>query len=467
MDLIWSQLNEDDDLLKSNWISSGEPIEHLASTKNYLIELTLKAMRDFHRGRSPQREVEDLITDTHFLLSKGLRSEAKTTLIKAKGKAVKHELHSSAIQIDSIIRGVTTMLNSKNPETIIASLNRSTAEYIELIHRVTTLHCLYYETFLWRRNRAAFRENESQNLAKIEIHPLLDPSRDFPDFLSQFHRYRILDNILALKGLNHEAWHMQNNLLKLWKQYPHMILSNSAQYLNCLVNYLAASHATGNYKSIPPTISLLRETIPSSESEKFEIEHNCLFHQLLYDMNTCKWQEAGETGDLLQTFMERHMSRLPHSRILAIHYNLAICFFFLQRPKPALQPLNAILNDQKSQHREDIQQAARLMQAVVHYELGNTDLLEHLLRNAQHYMKKKGTLYAFEATLIRHLRQLITHPDNESDILQDLQNELSALKNDPANANAPGLEEIQYWIKSKLLGVPLHTLVGTPDKPNP
>lgn len=236
--------------------------------------------------------------------------------------------------------------------------------------------------------------------------------------------------------------------------------SHQQIYMTSLGNFLTYCHITERFAEMPRILDLLAAITPHSPLEKTEIAHNLAYYRLLHAMNTQAWQLVGPLTDDLQAVAQAHGTKIPKARLTAIQYNVAIAYFFLEDHKKALQALNNILNDKQSQHREDLQQAARLLQAVVHYELGNHDLLEYLLRALKRYLQTKGGLHAFEATLVKALRDLLTKPHLQAQTMTALKEKLEILQNDPANAHAPGLEEMQHWVNARLLNRPIKEMLG-------
>lgn len=467
MELIWNQRSYDENPLKQEYALRGGDPNQFASVKNYLFQFVLDSLREFRRRSDPQRETVDLISDVTYLQSMGLFDAAEKLLHKAARMAEKYELHEQTIHCHTLLRQRIVRFSAPDALEQLNRLEEDSLRTLKLQNLTIESSLLYFKTFQLARRWFSLRDESTRStLDSIRLSPTLEDAGRSTHFRPLLNYYRTQALLHQLEGEASRSFETQAKLFQLWKAFPHMKNLLPGVLITTLANYLGICHTTMHFQEMPAALAEIKEIEATETTLAVEVQQNFQYYTLLYSINCNEWDQALIASEELLKIVERHRDGIPKARVTAIIYNIAVTFFLLQRPKPALQSLNAILNDAQSQHREDIQQAARLMQAVVHYQLGNTDLLEHLLRNAQHYMKKKGTLYTFEATLVRHLRQLIYHPESENDILQNLQKELRALKDDPANANAPGLEEIQYWIKSKLLGVPLHTLVGSKDEPH-
>jgi hypothetical protein len=114
--------------------------------------------------------------------------------------------------------------------------------------------------------------------------------------------------------------------------------------------------------------------------------------------------------------------------------------------------LNKVLNDNESTLRQDIYSYARLFNLVIHYELGNYDLLEYITKSTQRYLSKRQRDYLLEKLVIDYMRKLIrtTNADDRAAIFMRFKEELEPM--------VLGLEDrivLKYfdfikWIDSKV-----------------
>ena len=77
---------------------------------------------------------------------------------------------------------------------------------------------------------------------------------------------------------------------------------------------------------------------------------------------------------------------------------------FIVENQGAIDYLNRIINA-KSDLRNDLQCYARLLNLIAHYELGNFDLLEYLIKSVYRYMSKMENLSKVEEEVFSFLRR--------------------------------------------------------------
>ena len=137
---------------------------------------------------------------------------------------------------------------------------------------------------------------------------------------------------------------------------------------------------------------------------------------------------------------------------LVLTYNKAYSFFGIGEYKRALHYLNEVLNDNEQNLRQDIYSFARLFNLVIHYELGNYDFLEYVVKSTNRYLSKHDRDYQIENTCIKHIRKLAkTHSTvNQLEIFEKMDAEIKELLK---NHNERAILEyfnVSAWIYSKL-----------------
>ncbi len=102
-----------------------------------------------------------------------------------------------------------------------------------------------------------------------------------------------------------------------------------------------------------------------------------------------------EKGTSMVPFLEKMLKNygryLDLHRVLVFYYKIACLYFGSGNNEKAIDYLNRIIN-QRSDLRNDLQCYARLLHLIAHYELGNFDLLEYLIKSVYRFMSKMENL---------------------------------------------------------------------------
>ena len=146
----------------------------------------------------------------------------------------------------------------------------------------------------------------------------------------------------------------------------------------------------------------------------------------------------------------KYKSKINKARERSIIGNIIILYFACSQFEQSLEWLNKILQDKKAEHRQDIQRFVRIMQLILHYELGNDRVLEHLYRSTYRLLRRKEDLHLFESIVLNFIRKLM-EASSESEkqaYFRAFQEELH--QPTLTNHKPIGFEEISIWIEAKL-----------------
>ena len=85
------------------------------------------------------------------------------------------------------------------------------------------------------------------------------------------------------------------------------------------------------------------------------------------------------------------------------------------------------------------------------YELNELEDLENFLRATNRYFNKLTTKREIDILSIKYIKQLYrSTPDEQTKVLNDFFLELERLENNPATQGDVGIDEMYFWVKSKL-----------------
>jgi hypothetical protein len=120
-----------------------------------------------------------------------------------------------------------------------------------------------------------------------------------------------------------------------------------------------------------------------------------------------------------------------------------------------------VLNDPEPTLRQDIFTYARLFNLLVHYELGNNDLLEYIVRSTQRYLSKKQRAYQVETLLIEHIKKVAraTDPVVKRDLFRVLRDQLAKVLKDPNESLSLKYFDLLSWANSKVNDIPFSEAV--------
>lgn len=105
--------------------------------------------------------------------------------------------------------------------------------------------------------------------------------------------------------------------------------------------------------------------------------------------------------------LNHYGDKLPKEQVLLFSYHIAYVYFGSGLYREALKWVNTILNDNEQKLRQDIYSYSRIFNLILHYELGNYDLLEYLMKSTTRKIKKSSHSEEVELSIIRLLKKVI------------------------------------------------------------
>jgi|GEM_PF-1474601 len=447
----------DETRLKKNIQQEGL-LRNLASEKVYLHRLLMKSLRAYHLEKSPSEKASALVFDAHILLQKGLDRQAKKALAKAKRICKAYQFNSQLLTILHLEREMIKQEPSANQT---APLTQNLEARIALVEAMQVDHAIglqYDRLFLSVRSKYQYRTAEELALVeRLEDESAQNPLNASSTFHSQLYFQACRALAAQLKGDLPLANQAYRKVLDVWNAHPNQKEVAAHRYLRSLGNYLGSCHMVDHWEPFPGILAAM-EAVPS-DSERMQLEKfkASSYHQLLYALSTGELDQAKDNLPTITQQFETYEPQLTPSRSLGFCYNFAILFLFLGSYDQALVWINKILNHPRTDQRQDIQIAAQLLQIMVHFELGNLDLLPFLARSLYRKLKLKAFQDQFEHQILSFLQSpdLDKNALPKTDKIESLLHSLGQLLQSPAGKGIPGLSEVYCWLRSKRDGIEL------------
>lgn len=435
-------------------------IKHLPSEKNYLHKFILKSMRSYHAESSVDTLLKELLVDAKYLSEKRLYLQCEKVLDKAKKIAALHNKYHVLLEILLMERVMIVEHHTRDVKEKINKVDNETLDIIQQLSAFYQLFILRDSIFVLTRGKYHLREPDlAKETEDIMDHPLLQELGI--DFNQQWIYYFTHAVYSIFNGRYQEADKWYNHLIDLWEKHPHRIKEEGYQYKKILSNYLSNCQALGKLNEFPRILGKIRAIPCKNLDEEAEEFQNVYYMELLHLMNTNALDKAEALVPEIEKGMKTYQAKINKARELAFYHNIAVLFFVQEKNKKALEWVNRIVNDEKSESRMDIQDFARVFQLILYYELDKTDLMEYAWRSAHRYFKQRESTYTFELLILEYLKKLAkANEEKKQPLYRLLHDQLLHLVSDPSHKKAQGFDEALYWVKSKVLNKTLAALVA-------
>lgn len=230
------------------------------------------------------------------------------------------------------------------------------------------------------------------------------------------------------------------------------------RYVRTLDYLVQCQIELGRFKEAAENIKKLRELPEEAGFGGIDIQVQVFNASYLDELRL-----LGRTGDFEKAMdlvapilqgMEELGNKLQKEYELEFFYELAHVHFGAGQVNKSLFWLNKLLNDPEPTLRQDIFTYARLFNLVVHYELGNNDLLEYIVRSTHRFLSKRHRAYKVETLLIDHIKKMArannANAQTRRDIHHALVDELTEVVKDPNESTVLKYFDFLAWAESKV-----------------
>ncbi len=457
-DAIDRQKEYDEDAIRKEFASEVF-IKQLSVTKNYLYRLILESMRAYHAERTPRAQVRGLLNDADFLIGRRLFEQADKIIDKARKTAQANEEYILLLETMTLER--TVMREIRYEDQSQEDIDRfyssflDTLSIVDNVARYWQLSAVMYLSYVLKGSTRD--ASDYKQLEELLSHPLLASDDQALTFEARQFYYHIHSTYNFIRG-DYKAAHASSmQLITLLESRPQYLLTNTLGYLGIITNFLIDSFYLGYHDEFFEKIRSLRtltDVYPELRTEPLEAE----IFKNTYNLELFAYTDIGDYEKGLQLVgeiesgLERYGEYIDGAAQLTFYYNLATLHFIAEKYGEALKWINVIINETDAEVREDVDCFARIFSLIIHFELGNYDLLEYLLKSTYRYLYKRNRLYQFESVVLRFIRKLtrVHTRDQLLALFAEVREELQPLAEDPLEKKAFEFFHPLLWLESKI-----------------
>ena len=427
-------------------------IKHLPSEKNYLYHLILKSLYVYNSGKSIDAILNELLEEAEILFEKNLFTQCHKLLLKAKKIAYQYEKFSSLITIIKCQIKYPDKMPTGHIDVLIKEQNKALknleneVQYSQMSTKMLNMHI-----------KMAHTKNtyELNRLKKLIIHPLLANEKKAISFKAKCTFLNTHAIYTRTIGNNAQSYLFRKKLVALIESSPEKVRTNRTTYLNSLSNLMRILIVTKKYSEFLEVAKKTRNIFSVSESETISVFAVTYGLELAMYRDTGQFEKGIELIRQIEPLLEKYKRKLRKNDVLVFHRDISWIFFGANQFRKALWWTNKTLNDNDDAIELETNKyfiiSTRIFSMIIHFELGNHDFLEHLVKATYHFLAKlKGhkvemaILYFMEKFPNINTQQALT---KEFIMLKE---ECISLLKDPLQQPAFLYFDYVSWIESKI-----------------
>ena len=433
-------------------------VKHFPSEKNHLYKTILKSLRGYHADNSINSVLKQEIKNVEILYHKALYKECKKFLTRAKKVAKDYEKFYYWFELinwekqlieEEYERGIFTYDLNKliTEELLVIEKLRNLAEYQMIYSRIN---------YIFRGGSFTNNDEEKKEVQIISNHHLIKGKNTAISERATSICYYIQGLCNITRRDFHAALEKLNRTKTILDNNSKIKQDLATRYVRTMKNLIFMNISTKNLDKAQQLINEMKK-LPSQkgfntidvELKIFTFSHNT---QVMVHDRRGEFEQAIATVDSMIEGLKKYENKLSKEQAILFYYNIAYIYFGVEDFKESLKWINKILNDNEQTLRQDVYTFSKIFNLIIHYELGNIDLLEYTIKSTSRHLKKTNKDYLAQDSIIKFIKKLIKL-DNREDELQHFINgkkDLEDLFKDPNERIVQEYFDFLAWYNSKI-----------------
>lgn len=432
-------------------------IKQLTRTKHYLYQLILRSMSSYRAYETVSIQLYRMLDNVDFLFSKKLYSQCEKIIKRIKLIAEKYELFPVLLNVFQWEEKLLPTVDfSCKTERDIKLLFKEEEDAILKYHTIRKYEHLKSQFAIKGMQKGDIRNAaDLKGYEAIMKHPLLSSEQNATSYNALFTFYICHTGYYGMQGDFEKGYTYARKAVQLMETHQHQIDEDPLRYVLALRNLMTWQTYLRKFDERSLTIEKVRKINIKNAEQKNTILYTILISELHLYSETGEFEKGEKAIKEIQNYFDSPINEiLNKAKAPLLNYLMAYIYIGSGKYNKAIFYLNKILNN-PANVRSDIQSSARILNLIAHYELGNMDLLEYIVKSTYRFLYKQNRLYALETIFLHFIKKLPDISSNNELIIafRDLKNNI--IKNvteDPFKKAALDYFDFISWLESKIEG---------------
>jgi hypothetical protein len=444
--LLFDYIDKETDL--SNEKLLNQPfVKNVSAEKNYLYRLILKSLNSFHCQNSDIRKIYDNLISIDILFKKGLYSQALEIVYKAHKLAKKNELLRQELLLTEI-KEELLLKDQQYLQTL--EIFKEDDQLIHLIKNLLSMRELTTKGYHENLSKGVIRNDEDLlPFAEILKNEIVSDESKALTARARLHQISVQLTYNMVAGNNEQVLEFVNQIIKHYDSHPHLIDYTPIGYVSS--NFIKGSALLASNKMKEVKI-LIKKYSKIEEIDSVQKSQKALSSLFFYKNILLLQVDQSVDLEEMEKGIPKHEPFIGKPQLYDLYFHMSLSFFAQEDFKKALKWSNEILNDLQFKSREDFLNTIKLMNLLIHFELGNDFTLEYLSKSTNNFLKRKSRLFKVEKLLIKFFSRYESYAANghSKAELEKLAEKLTLCKEDKYERKAFHYFDYLKWVKQKI-----------------
>ncbi len=439
--------------------------QQLSNTKALLYRQLLASLRLIRDEANIDIQLHEQMDYARILFNKGLYLQCLKVLDRMKEMARVNQQLTYLQQVlffEKKIEALYITRSMRDRAQRLAEESEKVHEQLTLVNTLSSLSLLLYSWYI--QHGHARDEKDVKSLSVFFDAQMPPNAAQATGFYERMYLYQSYAWYAFIRQDFLSYYRYTQKWVSLFDEFPSLLRIETAQYIKGMHNLMGAHFDLMNHEKLAECIKTFELFTRQKVVEQNE-NNRILAYQYLYTarINLYFLQGTFTKGLRMVPFLEKMLQEygpyLDSHRVLVFYYKIASLYFGSGNNEKAIDYLNRIIN-QKGDLRTDLQCYSRLLHMIAHYELGNFDLLEYLIKSVYRYMARMGNLSKVEEEMFTFLRRSFRvgahalKPEFERLLVK-----LKKYEGNPLETRAFVYLDVISWLESKISGVHVQDVI--------
>ncbi len=384
--------------------------QQIPNLKAHLYRQILSSLRLLEGSDNIDIQLHEQLDFARILYNKGLYHQSLRTLEKIKEIALTNNQIHFRIEVLILEKKIETLHITRSMQDRADELTHDIDVANEQLTRQSKLSNLALQLYSWYIKNGLARNKEDEREVEDYFRKHLTNDIAKPEQFYEklyYHQsycwYAFIRQDYLMYYRHTQKW------VDLFHDEPVMVPIETGNYIKGLHNLLNAHFTMRNYVGFEKALSELETFSHSSivelnDNNKIQVFVYYYIARINQHFLEGTFKEGLQIVDELTDRLDEYSLFLDQHRTLIFYYKIASLYFGAGDYGSAIDYLNKIIN-WKVNLRNDLQCYARLLHLIAHYELGNFQLLEYLIKTVYRFMGNMQNLSVVEEEIFKFLRK--------------------------------------------------------------
>lgn len=444
---------DDDGIIKKLSLSNKN---QLANLKAHLYRQILASLRIIKAHESIEIEMHEQLDNARILYNKGLLNQALKVLERLKEQA--KDFHQDAIiaQTVSLEKKIETLHITRSTSDRAEQLSEEALFVSDRRRNITLLSNLALQLYSWYvKNGHTKNEEEEASLSNFLVQRFSEIRTVDLGFYEKLNLFqcKVWSAFIRLDFISY--YKFTQKWVDLFYEDEKMIRIETMHYIKGMHNLLNALFDLRNYRK---NFEILEQFKAFAKSEVANQDEHIQMQTFIY-LNSAKFNRYISTGSFYKGIelipsvvkkLKEYELIVDEHRSLVLNYKIATIYFCHGDYDKCIDFLRIIIND-KPGLRADLQSYARLLHLIAHYELGNYEIIESLIKSVYRFMAKVQHLTIVEKEMFKFLRSSFDlNPRNLTAAFEQFYDKIRQFENSRFEVRAIAYLDVYSWVESKI-----------------